>query len=165
MVSPAANVLWTCDPEAVLQLSNRRYDFIKPVKILEMLNIYGPTITATEGEESRLYRKITAPSFSEETHERVWAESLKQTQSMLETWSMRREPICSLNEDLARLTLHVISHVCFARNIEWTDGQNLQHEVPQGHTMSYREAISSLLDNSGILFMTPPPLLCKLFPF
>ena len=161
IVSPTGNILWTCDPEAVLQLTTHRLSFPKPANMLGMLNIYGPTITATEGEESRLYRRITAPSFNEETHRLVWLESLQQTEAMLNTWSKRKEPIDALNKDTASLTLHVISCVCFARKIKWIGDQNLQDEVPQGHTLTYRDAIGSLLDNFGTIFVTPPLLLSK----
>ena len=159
VVSSSGNVLWTCDSEAVLQFSKQHHDFVKPVKMMGMLNIYGPTITATEGEESRLYRRITAPTFNESTHGLAWSESLKQATAMLQAWGKTQGPAVQVTEDTAKLTLHVISYVCFNRTIGWET--NHKDNTPRGHTMSYREAISSMLENTGTLFVTPPPILSK----
>ena len=161
MVSAAGNILWTCDPEAILQFSRQHRDFIKPVEMMGMLNMYGPTVTATEGEESRLYRKTAAPSFNDRTHRSAWSESLGQTAALLKRWNSARAPITQLNEDMARLTLHVISYVCFDRHIEWAEVSEHQDSPPEGHKMSYRKAISSMLDNIPTLFITPPPILSK----
>lgn len=53
VVSPGGNILWSCDPDTILQFSKRNHDFVKPVEMMGMLNMYGPTVTATEGEENR----------------------------------------------------------------------------------------------------------------
>ncbi len=68
IVSDGENILWTCDPDSILQFSKRYHEFIKPVKMMGILNMYGPTITATEGEKSRTYRKTAIPSFNNRTH-------------------------------------------------------------------------------------------------
>ena len=159
LVSPAGNILWTCDPEVVLQVCHRRHDFVKPVEMMGMLNMYGPTVTATEGEENRVYRKITAPSFNEQTHCAVWIESLEQSEAMLKTWKLNRGYVSHLSDDMARLTLHVISLVCFDRKLQWLDDQSRQGKLPSGHTLSYRESIGAMLENNSTLFVTPPPVL------
>lgn len=159
MVSPGGNILWTCDPETILQFSKRSHDFVKPVEMMGMLNMYGPTVTATEGEESRKYRKIAAPSFNDRTHGSTWTESLGQAAALLKQWDSMQAPIMQLNEDVARLTLQVISYVCFDRQIGWAEALGSHDSPPKGHRMSYREAISSMLDNIPILFIVPPPVL------
>lgn len=161
MVSAGGNILWTCDPEAILQFSKRNHDFVKPVEMMGMLNMYGPTVTATEGEESRRYRKIAAPSFNDRTHGSTWTESVGQTVALLKRWDSVQAPIMQLNEDVARLTLQVISYVCFDRRIGWTEAVGSHDNTPEGHHMSYREAISSMVDNIPTLFIVPPPVLSK----
>lgn len=163
VVSTNGNILWTCDPETILQFTKRHHDFLKPVKMMAMLNMYGPTITATEGEESRLYRRIASPSFNERTHGAAWTESLHQTASMLKKWKSMEGLVEQLNEDMATLTLHVISYVCFGRIIQWAENAGYQEALPDGHKMSYRDAITSMLDNTGVLFMTPQLVLGKMF--
>ena len=162
VVSSSGNVLWTCDAEATMQFSKQHHDYVKPVNMMGMLNMYGPTITATEGEENRLYRRITAPTFNESTHSLAWNESLKQATAMLKFWVRTQGPAKQVKEDTAKLTLHVISHVCFDRDLEWEETAGQEEKIPAGHTMSYREAISSMLESTGTLFVTPPPVLSKL---
>ena len=43
----------------------------KPQELIKQLNFFGPTITGTDGEEARLYRKITTPFFNEKTLQNV----------------------------------------------------------------------------------------------
>ncbi|KAL9100072.1 MAG: hypothetical protein Q9163_004513 [Psora crenata] len=164
VVSAGGNILWTCDPDTILQFSKRSHDFTKPVEMMGMLNMYGPTITATEGEESRIYRRIAAPSFNDRTHCSAWTESLKQSSALLKRWASVKAPIMQLNEDVARLTLHVISYVCFDRQMEWPEATKVQNNPPKRHSMSYQEAISSMVDNVPILFIVPPPVL-SISPF
>jgi len=161
VVSAGGNILWTCDPDTILQFSKRNYDFVKPVEMMGMLNMYGPTVTATEGDESRIYRKTAAPCFNDRTHGSAWTESLGQTSALLRRWASLDTPITQLNEDAARLTLQVLSYVCFDRQMEWAEATGRQDELPKGHTMSYRGAISSMVDNISILFIVPPPLLSE----
>lgn len=159
MVAAGGNILWTCDPETILQLSKRSHDFVKPVEMMGMLNMYGPTVIATEGDESRRYRKIAAPSFNDRTHGSTWNESLGQTAALLRRWNNMQSPIMQLNEDVARLTLQVISYVCFDRQMGWAETVGSQDSSLEGHGMSYREAISSMVDNIPTLFIVPPPFL------
>lgn len=162
VVSAGGNVLWTCDPEMILQFSKRSHDFVKPVEMMGMLNMYGPTVTATEGDESRRYRKIAAPSFNDRTHSSVWTESLEQTAALAKQWD-RQPPIVKLNEDIAKLTLQVISCVCFDRPLGGTEVLESQDKPPKGHLMTYREAIGSMVDYIPTLFVVPPPILSKIY--
>ena len=128
-----------------------------------MLNMYGPTVTATEGEESRRYRKIASPSFNDRTHGSAWTESLGQTQALLKRWDSLQAPMMQLNEDVARLTLQVISFVCFDRQVGWVEAVTSPDKPLGGHSMSYREAISSMVDNIPTPFIVPPPVLSMAF--
>lgn len=162
VVSPGGNILWTCDPESNHQFSKRSHDFVKPVEMMGMLNLYGPTITATEGEECRTYRKIAAPSFNERTHGAAWAESLKRSLSMIQGWKEANAPIAQLNEHVARLTLQVISFVCFDRPMDAPSATRLDIQPSKNHKLSYSEAISSMVASIPTLFIIPPPVLSEL---
>lgn len=74
-VSPTRNVIHNCDPEISTEIF-RRSEFGKPVELIALLNIFGPGLTGSDGAEGRLYRKITAPFFNEQTLARVWRVSL-----------------------------------------------------------------------------------------
>ena len=43
---------------------------------MRTLNIFGPTITGSDGPEARLYRRITGPFFNETTLQNVFAQSV-----------------------------------------------------------------------------------------
>lgn len=163
VVSPGGNVLWTCDPESIQQFSKRSHDFVKPVEMMGMLNLYGPTITATEGEESRMYRKTAAPSFNDRTHGSAWTESLKRSLSMLQGWKEMNSPIEQLNEHVARLTLQVISFVCFDRPVDLPSATGLETNQSKSHKMTYSQAISSMVANIPTLFIIPLAALSKLY--
>ena len=161
VVSPMRNVLWTCDPQVILQVLSRRNDFPKPVMALKILNIYGPTITGTEGPESRLYRKITSPSFNDETHQAVWTDSFQLTQQMMRSW-LEEKPVghvLQVNQDIARLTLCIISRVCFGKKLEYVNEK--ERMIPPGHTMTYNEAITTMLERIGVILFAPPLLLSE----
>ncbi|KAF2183918.1 cytochrome P450 [Zopfia rhizophila CBS 207.26] len=155
IVSPSGNALWTCNPELIIQTCTRYKDFIKPIDMLAMLNIYGPTITASEGEENRVYRKVAAPSFNETTHRTVWTESLDQADMMLEFWEQNGGKVDQLNHDSNRFALHVLSKVFFNREMKWLG----QEKIPEGHELTYNAAISSVFKYNDTLFMTPKPIL------
>ena len=163
IVSASRNVLWTCDPQAILQILNRQTDFPKAVEIMTMLNVYGPALPATEGTEARIYRKIASPSFNEETHQIVWSESLEQTEAMLSAWLQGKQSnqIAQLDHDMARLTLHVISQVCFGKKLEWANEAGRQGRIPAGHSLSYGEAISTMANRVFPSLLFPRALLRK----
>ena len=161
IVSAGGNILWTCDPETILQFSKRSLDFVKPVEMMGMLNMYGPTVTATEGVESCRYRNIAAPSFTDKTHGFAWTGSLGPTAALLKRWLSMPSPIQQLNEDAAKLTLQVISYVMFDRRIEWAEATEFPYGPSEGHRMTYREAISSMVDNIPTLFIMPLSVLGK----
>lgn len=69
-VSPGSIILYTCEADVSSQLF-RDNRLGKPAHLMQILNMFGPTITSTDGAESRLYRRITAPFFSEATMRNV----------------------------------------------------------------------------------------------
>ena len=163
-VSPTGNVLWTCDPDFIVNLSARRADFPKPLGMLGMLNLFGPTITATEGSESRLYRKIASPSFNENTHRKVWNYTIEESGALLRRWDARtrqNKDGILLHDDAARMTLHVLSYCAYGRKMVWDDGQSQRDISRNGHKLSYSEAIASMLARMPVIFMTPPKVLRK----
>jgi cytochrome P450 len=139
------------------RVMGRRDDFVKPLDMLGMLNLYGPTITASEGEEHRAYRKAASPSFNESTHTQVWKEAIDQSRMMLDGWHQNDCQITDLNKDAAKLALNVLSKVFFNK-MHWTDDAK---SPPPGHTLTYSEAISSVFKYNNTLFMTPRPIISE----
>lgn len=156
-VSPGGNVLWTCNPELITHVFSRHKDFLKPTEMLALLNIYGPTITASEGPENQMYRKVAAPSFGENTHRLVWDVSLVQAGLMLEIWGKEEGYVPSIDVFSNRFALHVLSAVFFDKTMVWSGEDN--DNPPPGHALTYTDAISTAFKSNETLFMTPPLIL------
>lgn len=45
IVSPGDNILWTCDAEFTQQSPKCSHDLVKPVEMMGMSNVYGPTVS------------------------------------------------------------------------------------------------------------------------
>jgi cytochrome P450 len=144
------------------------------------LNIYGMNLVSTEGPEWRMHRKLVAPSFGERNNEMVFNESLHHAQSLLNLWT---GPDGSGNKTVndpavaaMSFALYVISSAGFDVRVTWpheeeqsrpaskTDASKsmlVGSEVPPGHKMSYRQAISDLLHNIMWTQIIPPKYLRK----
>lgn len=160
-VSSSRNVLFTCNPEATTQLSRDKL-IGKPVELLEILNIFGPTMTGTDGQEAHLYRSITAPFFNEFTMHKVWSTSIMSTEDLLKVLVEVDVSGCNRNlrRVLARMTLHVLNKVCFENNQTCLDTLQLQEKMGSNHKLTYTEAMHSTLDHFFTIFATPPLILC-----
>jgi cytochrome P450 len=168
-------VLWTCDADAIQQIYKRPQDFCKPVADMGMLNIHGPTVTGTEGEESRSYRRITTEAFGTKTYRETWHESIVEAGKLfgrLETLEDKR----TLSSQLERLTLNVVSQVCLGRDPEkeYGDGHTEYNrsillkflgkpmsngKLKQRHKMTYHEAFGTSANHMGSIYLMPRLLL------
>ncbi|KAI9675583.1 MAG: hypothetical protein M1817_000949 [Caeruleum heppii] len=183
-VSPGGSILWTCEPEAISQISTRRNDFPKPIEMYKVLNVYGPNVVGTEGMVWRHHRKTTAPQFTEENNRLVWSETLDQMQLMMDSWmgseGQASVPIPELSSDIMRVTLHIISRAGFGKKLLWPgQGQQEQDEsisrmqsstmgtvkvqdsaaIPPGHLLSYKDALAAVLSNLLWIILLPHSLL------
>lgn len=153
-VAPGANTLYVADAEAVTQITTRRNDFPKPVWLYTSVDIYGKNVVSTEGALWRHQRKITSPPFTERNNTLVWKESLSQAQSMMSGWMENGKEDSGTTWNVAaeamRLSLHVISRAGFGVELSWPHEQK-EAPIPEGHTMSYKDALETLLSN--ILWM------------
>lgn len=161
-VSPGRLQLWVADADVINQITTRRNDFPKPLKLYKRLDLYGKNVVSTEGSTWRQHRKVTAPSFSEKNNELVFTESLHHAQALLKLWTgdsgdesrTVRDPAA----DTMRFALYVISRAGFGVRVLWSHEEHEQEATrqdevlmgtkpPPGHKLSYREALNSLLEN------------------
>lgn len=61
------------------EVTSSRARFPKPVDIYEAVSIFGPNIVASEGDEWKKYRKISAPVFSDVRVNQLSSVNLKVT--------------------------------------------------------------------------------------
>lgn len=158
IVAPGANTLLVADADVLSQITTRRNDFPKPTEIYSSIDLFGKNVVSTEGAYWRHHRKITSPPFTEKNNHLVWQESLHQAQSMMTGW-MTDNPndsgaLQTVASEAMRLSLHVISRAGFGVRIDWPHEEK-EVELPEGHTLSYKEALSRLLENIIVVMLTP----------
>lgn len=182
-VSPGGNMLWCADAGAISQITTRRNDFPKPIEIYGSIDLFGKNVVSTEGAVWRHHRKITSPPFTEKNNHLVWAESLHQARCMLKSWvgpdGAANKTVWRVADDTMRLSLHVISRAGFGVRLLWPgvedtekvnghakglEGaqQDLAAGVPPGHSMSYTDALGTLLHNILWVLLLPNWLISEL---
>ena len=163
-VSPGSIILYNCEADVSSQLF-RDTRLGKPAHLMQILNMFGPTITNTDGTESQLYRRITAPFFSEATMRHVFVGSVQGGGHLVQAL---RQPAAyrQLRTLTAKLSLHILSRFCY----EAEDQEDLVNALQENdkprdtHSMAYREAVFTLLENYMTIFLMPLRLLSMCFP-
>jgi cytochrome P450 len=180
IVSPGQIFMSCSNAEANVQLTTRKRDFIKPVELYAIVDIYGPSILTTEHEDWRRHRRVVAPAFSEKSNSLVWKESLRQGLGMVEVWSKLEGNTSGTMkvEDTAPYTatmaLHVISAAGFGVRQLWAgeDEEKLGSNAIPGfntsqltgtHTLTFKESLKTLLHSIIWLAIFPVSLLRKSF--
>ena len=163
LAAPGLNNVQVADAEAIHQITTRRNDFPKPIGMYGSIDLFGKNVVTTEGAYWRHHRKITSPPFTEKNNSLVWLESLHQAQSMMTGWMgvqglADSGPLTDVAAQAMRLSLHVISRAGFGVRLEWPHEER-EHVIPQGHTLTYKDALSGLLENIIVVLMTPKWLL------
>ncbi|MCJ1318707.1 hypothetical protein MMC15_004037 [Xylographa vitiligo] len=157
LVTPSVNELILADPEAITQVQARRKDFVKPPLMYEQMNIFGPNVNTTNGEEWQRHRKITAPSFNERISSVVWSEALQQSQELVQIWVRKGlKGTCTTVPDTATLALHVLTCAAFGMQYSFSEGvQRLQ----VNHSMTYRDSLAMILNSIIVLAIFPKSFL------
>ncbi|KAI4715343.1 cytochrome P450 [Aureobasidium sp. EXF-10727] len=160
--SPGRNSVYVTDPEATTQITTRRNDFPKPIEIYGSVDLFGKNVVSTEGSIWRHHRKITSPPFTEKNNHLVWQESLHQAQSMMASFideKAEKGTVPDIAAATMRLSLHIISRAGFGRRLLWPHEELEENGqagvVPEGHTMTYKDALSTLLENIIAVMLLP----------
>jgi len=158
VVTPGASTLWVADAEAMNQITTRRNDFPKPTWLYQGVDIFGKNVVSSEGALWRHHRKVTSPPFTERNNLLVWEESLSQAESMMAGWIAKDQKstgtLWTVATEAMRLSLHVISRAGFGVRLYWPHEQE-DAPIPEGHTMAYKEALETLLENIIVLIIFP----------
>lgn len=159
-------------------MMTRRNDFVKPVELYAIVDIFGSSILSTEGADWRRHRKIVAPAFSEKSNSLVWRESCQQTLSMINVWSKLEGnadgdmKIHDTAPYTATMALHVISSAGFGVKQLW-DGESEDllgatkvpgfntTELNGSHTLAFKNSLRILLHGIIWLAIFPVGLLSK----
>jgi len=174
VVSPFEIVIVTDSAEAIRQVTQRREQFPKMIETYAILRQFGDNVLTTEGVMWRVHRKVTSASFNERNAALVFAESIRQTESLCDMWlgpdGKGNKTIDTIDHDTMRLALNIIGYVGFGLRLLWP-GQSLPAtadpklkkysslEAPEGYTMSFTDAVAVMLDKILLLLLVPAWLL------
>ncbi|ESZ97706.1 cytochrome P450 [Sclerotinia borealis F-4128] len=166
LVSPAGNTIFIGDPEVAEEVLTRRKDFGKIEIALQIMEVFGPNISASENENWQRHRRIVAPALNERVMNAVWNESLTQTQDMLSALSNPSTIHGSRStnatfEGLRTITINVIGFICFGTHRSW--GEAASAETHAGFQTTFMSSVLTIVDN---LFATVfIPAKCLTLPF
>lgn len=158
-MSPGRNLVSVADAEAISQITTRRVDFPKPIDLYGSLDIFGKNVVSTEGSIWRHHRKICSPPFTERNNRVVWQESLHQAKSMMAGWMEPDQKVSKslydVSDQAMRLSLHVISRAGFGVRLTWPHEDEGPQEAPEGHKMTFKDALTELLENLLVVLIVP----------
>ncbi|KAL9098416.1 MAG: hypothetical protein Q9163_005920 [Psora crenata] len=148
-VTPGKNYLQLCDEDAVSEILQRPADFprqpelavpLSPSEDLQSL------IRQTDGPEWQRHRRITASSFTEQVHQRVWTESILQSTSLIRYWSSKSS-INTVAKDTRTVSLHVMSAALFGgKSYPFRGTDEDSSSTKEEDSSSYGEALKIILD-------------------
>ena len=145
IATPAGNEVVVADPQSAHSVLSKRKDFIKPAVMYDQLNVFGRNVNTVEGDDWQRQRRLTAPSFNEKTSAAVWAEALRQAESMGKSWVDKGTGgTVDVVPDTATLALHVLTSVGFGESYPFHGGVR---DLPKGHQLTYGDALSICLKN------------------
>ncbi|KOS20350.1 Cytochrome P450 97B2 [Escovopsis weberi] len=175
IVSPQSLDVFTQNAEVIRQVSKRAEHFPKMKSMYDVLLQFGNNVVALEGPLWRVHRKATSASFNEKNTAFAFHESVHQARGMVRQWERRRGPITTLEEDAKRYALNVIGYVGFGIRLLWP-GETMPERIEewmekftsleprQGHTMSFVDSMSVMMENL-IMLMAIPKWVFPLLPF
>ncbi|KAF5321118.1 hypothetical protein D9619_001344 [Psilocybe cf. subviscida] len=154
---PLRVALDVADAAVIKEVTSSRARFPKPVHYYKVLTFFGRNIIASEGEEWKKYRKISAPAFSDRNNALVWSESVKTVKEMFTDLWMDRDVITvdhCVNITLP-IALFIIGAAGFGRRISWKEDV----VVPEGYTMSFKDALHTVASDTFLKVIVPESLL------
>ncbi|KAI6090499.1 cytochrome P450 [Hypoxylon rubiginosum] len=170
IVSPGRIICFTENAEALHQITSKREAFPKPTEAYAILGQYGQNVVTLEGAQWRMHRKITSASFNEKNASLVFKESISQTLGLINMWlgpdGLGNKTFKTIEQDTASLMLNIIANIGFGLKILWP-GQEFPadadprlakyatQEAPEGHTMSFVNALARTLDYLILLLVVP----------
>ncbi|KAI0346715.1 cytochrome P450 [Trametopsis cervina] len=152
---------YVADADALNEITTYRARFPKAIDQYKVLQFFGGNIVASEGEEWKRYRKITAPAFSERNNKLVWDETKLIVQDLFENvWGEQKEISLDHAVDITLpLALFVIGIAGFGRRVRWVD----EEKLPSGHQMSFKSSLHTVSEKVFERLVIPEWLL-KLGP-
>jgi cytochrome P450 len=144
LVTPGDMTVILHDAKAGDEYLSRTKHFLKPPIVYGAVEFFGPNVDTVNGETWQRHRRLTTPPFNEKNSALVWMESLGQAKDMVAEWEEKgKYDGTAMARDTMKLALHVLSGAGFGKSYKF-DAVGMT-SAPEGHTMSYRDALGSIL--------------------
>ncbi|KAE8362771.1 cytochrome P450 [Aspergillus caelatus] len=155
LVTPKGIYINVANSEAIHDIFRRRTDFIRPVEQYTVLEVYGPCISTANTTDWPRHRKVLATPFNESAMSFVWDESVEQSRQMLDIWaSPDLDKISSVARDTRTLSLNVLAAIGFRKSYPFQSASESCYRA-EGESVSYRDALQTVLDNAILLMIMP----------
>ncbi|KAF7296923.1 F-box domain-containing protein [Mycena indigotica] len=155
ILNDAIPIVWFSDAEAIKYITSESVMFQKDSAAYEPLNFYGMNLVGTEGADWRRHRRISNPAFNETGNAFVWKEAIRVANewfAQIDNRMQGNQPlVINAREELLQAALLVISSAGFGRRASWAE----DGPVPPGHTLAFRQAVSSAVDHLHAKVLTP----------
>lgn len=168
LATPSGNMLWTCDHSVINQLFIQNSKALVAVDLIKFFDLWGPTLGSVEGNEWKIHRKVVTAAFNQGSNKAVWKESILQSHTLVDRWIEREQSIVPVVKKwTSRLALHVISSLFFDKHLDWkldhdTSKANRSSVKDGPHRIGYEEALFTVLERLGTIYVTPKALLKRL---
>ncbi|KAH7304170.1 cytochrome P450 [Stachybotrys elegans] len=143
--------LYVADPDTITDIWRRASEFPRDVSVTAILNIFGPNISTTQGQQWQKHRRVTASSFNDQNNALVWAESITVAHDMLRYWSTKPS-LTTAADDLRTLSLHVMSRAGFGKSFKFQGHDERETLAEEDLSLSYKDSLKLILENCVIIF-------------
>ncbi|KAG9125655.1 hypothetical protein FRC07_006718 [Ceratobasidium sp. 392] len=139
--------------DTIKQMSGPRNPFTKRMKDYSAVDVFGPSLIVSEGDQWKRQRRVCAPAFSDRNNNYVWSTTTDLVDEMTATWSKHGPTkISSICEDVTvPLALCVIAKAGFGQEIKWTDNA----PPPPNHQLTFKKALLTVTHNIFLPVILP----------
>ncbi|KIP06369.1 hypothetical protein PHLGIDRAFT_515467 [Phlebiopsis gigantea 11061_1 CR5-6] len=139
------------DAAVIKEITSQRAKFPKPP--YNELRLYGGNIIASEGDEWKRHRKVSAPAFSERNNRLVWEETVKIMTDLFDNvWGEKEKVVYDNALDMTLpIALFVIAVAGFGRNVSWQSDL----VAPSGHKLAFKDALRVVSRDLYTKIVTP----------
>ncbi|EAU91427.2 614/534 cytochrome P450 [Coprinopsis cinerea okayama7 len=137
-----------------LEVTSARAKFPKAIALYKSLLFFGQNIVASEGNEWKRYRRISAPAFSEKNSKLVWDETVRVMDGLFDLWDGRGERKLTVDHCLditLPIALFVIGAAGFGQRMPWTETDR----CPEGHQMTFKESLQRVAHDVFVKLAVP----------
>ncbi|KIW83245.1 hypothetical protein Z517_02490 [Fonsecaea pedrosoi CBS 271.37] len=157
LVTAGSNELSLMDPELASEVLKRIKDFPNTDIGGVILNIFGPSLITSDGENWARQRRLIAPNINEKISGLVFGESCRQTREMLASYV---DDLKGVTDDTMRgmkqIAINVLGVAGFGISQPWKEEKSSR---PKGYRTTYMEATRTVVENIIEAAVLPAKLL------